>query len=250
MSRPPPLDPSSALFLDVDGTLLEIAPRPELVRVPPGLPSLLARLADRRGGALAVISGRRIDDIDRCLRPWRGAAAGVHGGERRDAEGRLIASGDTTADREAAAALDRLRPPLREMERRHPGILLEDKGKTLAVHYRQAPDTEGEVRAAVERLLRGEAERLRLIAGKMVFELQPAHHGKDRAVAAFMAEAPFRGRIPVFIGDDTTDEYGFAEVNRRGGVSIRVGERGAATAAAYRLPSVSAVLDWLAQGID
>ena len=95
MTLPPPLDPHSALFLDIDGTLLEIAPRPELVRVPEGLAALLTRLTDQRNGALAVISGRRIDDFDRYLRPWRGAAAGVHGGERRDAAGRMIATGDS-----------------------------------------------------------------------------------------------------------------------------------------------------------
>src|SRR3954463_7209329 len=108
MILPPPLNPRNALFVDLDGTLLEIAPRPELVRVPDGLAALLARLAEQRGGALAVISGRRIDDFDRYLPPWRGAAAGVHGCERRDNAGRLIATGDTTEDRNAAFALERL----------------------------------------------------------------------------------------------------------------------------------------------
>jgi trehalose 6-phosphate phosphatase len=112
---------------------------------------------------------------------------------------------------------------LQEIADRAPGVRLEDKGRTLAVHYRQAPEKAGEIRGLIDRLLREEAERLRLIAGKMVFELQPRHLGKDGAIAAFMAEPPFRGRVPVFVGDDTTDEDGFAEVNRRGGVSIRVG---------------------------
>src|SRR3954471_8631031 len=245
MTLPPPVDPRSALFVDLDGTLLEIAPRPELVRVPDGLAALLTRLAEQRGGALAVISGRRIDDFDRYLQPWRGAAAGVHGAERRDAAGRIVASGDSPEDRHAAAALARLRPALRELERRLPGILVEDKGGTLAVHYRQVPDKEDEVRAAVESLLRPEAAALRLIDGKMVLELKPIHHDKGRAIAAFMAEKPFRGRVPVFVGDDTTDEDGFAEINRRGGVSVRVGPPSATTAAIYGLPTVSAVLDWL-----
>ena len=242
---PPPLDPHSALFLDLDGTLLEIAPRPELVRVPDGLAGLLTRLARQRGGALAVISGRRIVDFDRYLRPWRGAASGVHGAERRDAAGRMIAGGDSPDDRNAAVALERLRPRLRALAVRWPGVLVEDKGRTLAVHYRQAPDREDEVRAEIERLLRPEAAALRLIDGKMVLELKPIHHDKGRAIAAFMAEPPFRGRVPVFVGDDTTDEDGFAEVNRRGGVSVRVGPAGAATRAVCTLPSVSAVLDWL-----
>src|SRR4051812_37608984 len=119
---PPPLDPHSALFLDVDGTLLEIAPRPELVRVPDGLAALLTRLAEQRGGALAVISGRRIDDVDRHLHPWRGAVAGVHGGERRDAAGHMIAGSDSPDDRKAASALERLRPMLRDLEQQLPGI--------------------------------------------------------------------------------------------------------------------------------
>ena len=245
MTLPPPLDPRSALFIDLDGTLLEIAPRPELVRVPDGLPELLTRLAEQRDGALAVISGRSIDDFDRYLRPWRGAAAGVHGAERRDAAGRIVGSGEGADDRQAAAALARLRPMLGRLERRMPGILIEDKGKTLAVHYRQAPEKEAEVRAAVESLLRPEAALLRLIDGKMVLELRPVHHDKGRAIAAFMAEPPFRGRVPVFIGDDTTDEDGFAEVNRRGGLSVRVGPESAATEALCTLPSVASVLNWL-----
>src|SRR3954471_18310205 len=154
MTFPPPLDPRDALFVDLDGTLLEIAPRPELVRAPDGLAALLTRLAEQRGGALAVISGRRIDDFDRYLLPWRGAAAGVHGGERRDNAGRMIASGNSLEDRGAALALDRLRPLVRDLERRVPGVLVEDKGKTLAVHYRQAPEKESQVRACMDRLLR------------------------------------------------------------------------------------------------
>lgn len=245
---PPPLGPHSALFLDLDGTLLEIAPRPELVRVPDGLAELLTRLAEQRGGALAVVSGRRIDDLDRCLLPWRGAAAGLHGAERRDAGGRIVSGGDSPDDRRAAEALERLRPPLRALTRRLPGILVEDKGGTLAVHYRQVPRREGEVRAAVAGLFHPEEAVLRLLDGKMVLELKPLHHDKGRAIAAFMAQAPFRGRVPVFLGDDTTDEDGFAEVNRRGGIAIRVGPPNVSTAAAYALPSVASVLDWLRGG--
>src|SRR3954452_9813870 len=170
MKLPPSLDPRHALFLDLDGTLLEIAPRPELVRVPDGLAALLTRLAERRGNALAVISGRRIDDFNRYLLPWCGAAAGVHGGERRDTAGRMIATRDSPEDRNAAFALERLRPLLRNLERRLPGVLVEDKGKTLAIHYRQAPDRESEVRTEVDRLLRPKAAALRMIDCNMVLE--------------------------------------------------------------------------------
>lgn len=246
MRRPPPVDPRSALFIDVDGTLLEIAAKPQLVRVPAHLPALLGRLAEQRDGALALVSGRPLTDIDRLFRPWRGAAAGLHGAERRRPDGSLAPSGSDPADLAAAAALERLRPLLVDLARRWPGVRLEDKGRTVAVHYRQAPDQGDEIRRAIEQLVRQSVDRLRLIAGKMVVEVQPRHHGKNRAVAAFMAEAPFAGRPPVFLGDDTTDEDGFAEVNRRGGVSIRVGAAAAATAASYALPSVADTVDWLA----
>jgi trehalose 6-phosphate phosphatase len=243
--RPPRLAPDAALFIDVDGTLLEIAPQPELVRVPQRLPALLQRLARQRGGALALVSGRPIADLDRLLWPWHGAAAGLHGAERRRPDGSFGVAGDNPADRRAAASLARLRPRLLALAADAPGLRLEDKGRALALHYRAAPERAGEVRAAAERAVREAGDCLRLIAGKMVIELQPRHIGKDRAVAAFLAEPPFFGRIPVFLGDDTTDEDGFAEVNRRGGVSIRIGEPGSPTAAVYALPSVAAALDWL-----
>ena len=243
--RPPPLDREAALFLDFDGTLVEIAARPEAVRVEPQLPPLLERLGSERAGALAVVSGRPLAVLDRLLLPWRGAAAGLHGGERRRQDGTLA---DAADDRDAVAALASLRPALAALARRIPRVLLEDKGRTLAVHYRAAPERGEEILALTERLRRDSGNRLRLIAGKMVVELQPRSFGKGASIAAFMAEAPFRGRSPVFIGDDTTDEDGFAEVNRRGGMSVRVGDAVAATAAMRRLPSVAAALDWLKGG--
>jgi trehalose 6-phosphate phosphatase len=246
VTRPPPLERNTALFIDVDGTLLEIAPRPELVCVPPGLPDLLERLTQEHGGALAVVSGRDLAELDRLFRPWRGAAAGVHGAERRRANGGRVESGETVADRAAAAALERLRPNLAGLVETWPHAWLEDKSKTLALHYRAIPDKEHQIREAVARLARPESDALRLIAGKRVVELQPRHHGKGGAIAAFLAEPPFSGRRPVFIGDDATDEDGFAEVNRRGGLSIRAGAPSGATAAAYSLPAVAEVLEWLA----
>jgi trehalose 6-phosphate phosphatase len=245
---PPPLDRGEALFLDVDGTLLEIAPRPDLVAVPPELPPLLGRLARRQGGALALVSGRRIADVDRLLRPWRGAVAGLHGGERRRADGSYVKGDGKPLDLAAKIALDRLRPLLAEAPRRWPGMRLEDKGKTLALHYRAAPEREAEARAFAAALLAGASEALRLIDGKRVFEFQPRHYGKDRAIAAFLDEAPFCGRRPIFLGDDTTDEDGFAEVNRRGGRSIRVGLP-RPTCATAALPSVAAALAWLRSGL-
>ena len=243
---PPPLDRRAALFIDIDGTLLDLAPRPELVRVPADLPFLLNRLTEERSGALALISGRRLADLDRLFRPWRGAAAGLHGMERRRADGSSVSGGERPQDQAAATALDQLRPVLDRMARRLPGVWLEDKGQTLALHYRAAAEQGAEIRDLAERLVADAGGGLRLILGKMVIELQPRDHGKGRAIAAFMAEAPFHGRQPVFLGDDTTDEDGFIEVNRRGGLSIRVGEPGAKTAAGFTLPAVAATLSWLA----
>jgi trehalose 6-phosphate phosphatase len=246
---PPALDPTAALFIDVDGTLVEIAARPELVRVQPGLPALLDRLAEQRDGALALVSGRPLLQIDRLFAPWLGAAAGLHGAQRRRPDGGIASDGENPAEIAAAAALDRLRPAFAAFAEARPGVWLEDKGATLALHYRAAPEREAEIRELGEKSTREAGEALRMIAGKMVVELQPRCHGKDGAVAAFMAEPPFRGRVPVFLGDDTTDEDGFAEVNRRGGMSVRVGEAIGPTAADYLLPSVRGVHEWLEQSL-
>jgi trehalose 6-phosphate phosphatase len=234
---PPPLAPAGALFLDVDGTLLDIAPRPEQVRVSPGLPALLARLAGTRGDALALVSGRPLAQIDALFRPWHGAAAGLHGIERRRVGGTVEAA----VPPDAAAALAALRPRLDRLAR---GLLVEDKGATLALHYRAAPERGAELRAAAEALCAAAGGALRLIHGKMVLEFQPAGVDKGAAIAAFLAEPPFRDRLPIFLGDDATDEDGFREVARRGGFGVRVGSP-APTAATHALPSVGAVLAWL-----
>ncbi|MBV9827458.1 MAG: trehalose-phosphatase [Alphaproteobacteria bacterium] len=239
----PLLNCNTALFLDVDGTLIEIAPRPEAVRVPSGLGALLARLTRHCNGALAVVSGRPLTQIDRLLTPWAGAAAGLHGQERRRADG-VRPTDVTAADRAAAQLLTELRPTLEAIARALPGVWIEDKGGTLALHCRAVPEKADELAARLQPLL-ADQQVLRLIAGKMVYELQPRHHGKGAAIAAFLSESPFCGRTPVFVGDDTTDEDGFVEVNRRAGTSVRVGAADASTAAAFTLPSVDAVLQWL-----
>jgi trehalose 6-phosphate phosphatase len=241
-SAPPPLDAHAALFLDVDGTLLEIAARPELVRVPRHLPALIARLSAQRGAALALISGRPLTQLDCLFQPWHGAAAGLHGLERRRADGSL----DYLIDPASAAALDRVRPRLAALASAESGLMLEDKGGTLALHYRAAPGREAEIRAVAEALCREVASVLRLIQGKMVIEFQPRGVNKGLAIAELLAEPPFLGRQPVFVGDDITDEDGFAEIRRRDGIAVRVGPP-CATAANYRLPRVEAVLAWLAR---
>jgi trehalose 6-phosphate phosphatase len=238
---PPKLDRLAALFLDVDGTLLEIAGSPDLVQTPPKLPALLGDLGAQRGGALALISGRPLAELDRLFRPWCGAAAGVHGLERRRVDGTFAHHADVTA----AVSLDRIRPRLTAFACARSGLLLEVKHSALALHYRAAPERAAEVRALAETLCRQAGSALRLIVGKMVVEFQPRGANKGAAIAAFLSESPFLGRRPVFLGDDATDEDGFAEIARRGGVAIRVGEP-AKTRASYALPSVGAVLAWLA----
>jgi len=231
-----------ALFLDVDGTLLEIAGTPDAVAASGEIAALLARLRPLLGGALALISGRRIDDLDAIFAPLILPAAGLHGLERRDARGRRHGIVD-------APALDALRAPLRDFAAAHPGAMLEDKGQTLALHYRQAPGCRDEAKALLDALLTGRQD-LQMLEGKMVFEIRPRRTDKGDAIAAFLAEPPFAGRRPVFLGDDATDEDGFRLVNDRGGVSIRVdGEATvrAQTAARYRLADVGAVAAWLAR---
>ena len=226
-----------ALFLDVDGTLLHIAETPGGVEVSDHLRAVLARLAPLYDHALALISGRQIVQLDRLFAPLALPAAGLHGLERRDPAGRIRRLGDP-------AWLDGLRQALGDFAAAHPGVLLEDKGRTLALHYRRAPRAEAAARRIVGELTEGDQERLRVIEGKMVLEIKPRLADKGAAVAAFLDEPPFAGRRPVFIGDDVTDEDAFATVNRLEGISVRVGDL-PGTAARYRLPDVNAVVAWL-----
>jgi len=235
----PPITPGSdAVFLDVDGTLLQIARHPDAVRVPADLLAALGRAQVRFGGALALVSGRTIENLDALFAPLRLPCAGVHGLERRGADASIHRD-------DAAAALAPLRAPLEDFVARHDGLLLEDKGQSLALHFRNAPDCAGRAEDLLGRLVAGAGSALELKPGKMVLEVTPGHADKGTAIAAFMQEPPFAGRRPVFIGDDVTDEDGFAVVNRLDGVSVRVGGPGVPTAALYRLPDEAAVLGCL-----
>jgi trehalose 6-phosphate phosphatase len=213
-----------AYFLDVDGTLLGIMPRPEDVIADEGLLTLLARLAQAADGALALVSGRTIGDIDRIFAPLIFPAAGLHGAEIRFPDGRRRLSNGLK---------DAVRRPVADFVAQRPGLRLEDKGAALAVHFRQAPELGAEVLEFL-RLLAQESG-LAVQEGKMVAELKEGRHDKGKGIEALLACTPFCGRTPVFAGDDVTDESGFRLVNARGGISVRAGADGFASEASYRL---------------
>lgn len=241
-AAPPTSRADWAYFLDVDGTLIEIAEAPEAARVDPDVLCLVGRMHRACGGAVALVSGRAVADLDKRLGNLRIPLAGQHGLERRDAVGRLQTNSAVPA--ESHEIRRRLEPVLA----RHPGLLLEDKGFSLALHYRRAPQLASYVHTLMRDLVAGTAGKLGLQKGKRVVEVKPVGTDKGSAIEAFMAETPFRGRRPVFIGDDVTDEHGFAIVNRLDGLSIKVGP--GRTCARWRLPDVTAVRGWLASACD
>jgi trehalose 6-phosphate phosphatase len=224
------------LFLDVDGTLLELADSPTGVAVDPALLPLLERLRAAAGGALALVSGRTIDNLDQLLGCRNVCAAGLHGCERRDVSGRLH-----VADI-AREQLSEVREGLQRLAARHPGLLLEDKGAGLALHFLKARELEHELRAEVALLAAPLVPRFTVLGGHAVLEVKPAAHTKDSAVMAFMAESPFAGRLPIFIGDDQTDYDGFAAVRRFDGLAIAVGPR---VKSEWWLPGPREVHRWL-----
>jgi trehalose 6-phosphate phosphatase len=224
------------LFLDVDGTLLELADSPTGVAVDAALLPLLERLRLASGGALALVSGRTIDNLDQLLGCGNVCAAGLHGCERRDASGRLH-----VADI-AREQLSDVREGLRRLVTRHPGLLLEDKGAGLALHFLKARELEHELRAEVALLAAPLVPRFAVLGGHAVLEVKPAAHTKDSAVMAFMAEPPFAGRLPIFIGDDQTDYDGFAAVRRFDGLAVAVGPR---VKSEWWLPGPREVHQWL-----
>jgi trehalose 6-phosphate phosphatase len=233
----PPLAPDWAFFLDVDGTLLEHAERPDEVRVQPPVLRLLEALRRGTGGAVALISGRAIADLDRLFVPLVLPLAGQHGVERRDAAGRLHRHAFPAELLRWAAAR------IGEFAARHEGLLFEDKGYNLALHFRLAPQLAGAAQSAVRAAAEQLGGEFEVQEGRMVVELKPSGRDKGVAIEEFMREAPFAGRTPVFVGDDLTDEYGFGVVNRLGGYAVKVGA--GQSAAPFRLADAAAVRAWL-----
>jgi trehalose 6-phosphate phosphatase len=204
-----------ALFLDIDGTLLDIAERPELVRVPPALIGDLERVSASLGGALALVSGRAIKWIDKAFHPLRLPVGGQQG-----AEIRLVRDGPVLTS--AAMNLDRVRARLRPLDGVE-GIEVEDKGLAIAVHYRQAHDRAAAAKARIESALATLDPGIEAIPGRLVYEVKPRAVSKGTAIARLVESPTFSRRIPVYFGDDHTDEYGFHEVLARGGIAVQVG---------------------------
>lgn len=230
---------TAALFLDLDGTVLDFAERPDAVVIEAGLREALRRLHDALDGALALLSGRPLQQIDALLGLPYAAAAGLHGAELRRPDGRV------SVLRPDAARLETLRGHARTLAAGLPGVLLEDKGTALALHYRSVPEAETAVRRAADDLLRVAGAGFALQPGNRVVEIKPAGVDKGTALVALMQALPFAGRVPWMLGDDLTDEHAFEEANRLGGISVIVGAR-RPTRARHALADPDAVRRWLA----
>ncbi|MDX7950664.1 trehalose-phosphatase [Lichenihabitans sp. Uapishka_5] len=232
-----PVEPV-ALFLDVDGTLLDIAAVPDGVRVPPELNLALSSLDKKLDGAIALVSGRSIADLDAIFAPLRLATSGVHGAEMRFYPTEPV----------EAASTFRLAPTLiaalQATAGRHPGTLVEDKGFSVAIHYRAAPALGAVLRHEIEALLHEpDAEGCRILPGHMVFEVKHAGFDKGTAVDRFMSRAPFEGRRPIFVGDDVTDLPGFDRAIAHGGLAYSVTTARDGTSGHFADPE--AVRTWL-----
>ncbi len=243
MAEPdPPLSllDNAALFLDFDGTLVELAEAPDAIRVSPGLAPLLERLLKRLEGRLALVTGRSIGGLERHLSCSGIAVSGSHGLELRLADGRVL---PVPVRHDLGPARERLGRLAQEV----PGLLVEDKPFGVALHYRRAPEQAGRV-ADMMTALEGQSG-LEVQKGKMVIELRPPGADKGDAVRAFMMEPDFAGARPLFIGDDMTDEHAFAAAADLGGAGILVGPP-RPTAAKWRLNNVAAVTDWLSRATE
>ncbi len=241
--HPPPLTENCALFLDIDGTLAEFAATPYEVRIDKQLIDALPLLRARYGGALALVTGRSITDVDRIFPDLDVLVAGQHGCERRDAQGTVHLHASDPA------ILKKLRDLFSAFAARHPGLLLEDKGATVALHYRQSPQLADDVQSMARSTFAAAGwDGYSLWEGKQLVEIRPDGRDKGKAITDFMHEPPFAGRVPVFVGDDVTDEDGFVAVHDMGGWSVKVG-RGR-TGAQYRLPDIAAARRWLLTGVS
>lgn len=220
-------DEGYALFLDFDGTLVDIVERPDAVAVDPALPKVLTDLQHRLGGALAIVSGRPIAFLDGHFVPHAFDIAGLHGLEQR------IAGQLSGCDPEEHPALREMVGRLNAVVADKEGVLIEDKGCSVAIHWRLAPHEKDFALAAAHAAIEALGADYRVQHGKAVAEILPAAAGKGKVIERFLHEPPYKGRRPIFIGDDLTDENGFEAVNAHGGLSVRIG--GGETVARMRL---------------
>ncbi len=233
---PPELDRTTALFLDLDGTLIEIAATPELVVVPPALPGLLAELTELLGGSVAIVSGRSLRTIDQLLAPFTSAGAGEHGASMRFVDG-------TTEEMPKGLAIpETWRDSLALAAERWQGVLIEPKPHGCAVHYRLAPERHDDVWKLVRSLVPDNHPWFRLIPAREAVEIGPRATSKGHAVERLMKDSPFKGRRPIFVGDDFTDEAGMSAARRFGGEGLRVQEVFDGDPALVRA--------WLARNVD
>ena len=225
-----------ALFLDVDGTLLEFCNNPDDVYPGVELNLILKSLSSLLKGALALVTGRRVLEIDRIFHPLQLPVGGQHGLEHRDAEGnfKLVKS---------LKFPENIRSQIQCFGEIYPECAIEDKSLTMAIHYRRAPKLEEKVLKFVNKLIEGE-KHFHAISGNMVIEIKPLGVDKGQSIALFMENEPFVDKLPIFIGDDVTDEDGFRYINANNGISIKVGTR-TSSLARYNLNNVNAVHDWL-----
>lgn len=228
------------LFLDIDGTLIDLASTPTGISIPEDLPSQLQSVSELAGGALALVTGRSISSVDEMFAPFQFAVAGMHGSEVRDSSGNIRRK---LIDR---TVLDQARQELEEITSRWPQTIIEDKGLAMAMHYRQAPEAERAVQAAMSAIHSRLGDGWKLQSGKMVIELLPSGTDKGSAIADFMTKAPFKGRKPLAIGDDLTDEAMFHYANRSNGRSVRVGEPLFQSDAQHKVDTASDVRAWIA----
>jgi trehalose 6-phosphate phosphatase len=241
-SRLPDYARDWCFFLDFDGTLLGLESEPHAVHVDPALTALLDSLLAAANGAVAIVSGRALGDLDRLFAPVRLLAAGQHGVERRDVLGQVH------RPPVHARSLRTVARQLGAFVQHHPGTFLEDKETSLALHFRGAPKFGDSAREAIIGALRVLGDSYEMQLGKMVFEVKARGYNKGSAISAYMRESPFYGKVPVFIGDDLTDEHGFEIVNGLGGHTLKVGT--GESVAKARLADATAVRKWLAGWIN
>lgn len=232
------VDDSCSLFLNLDGTLVEPGETPDAVVVPESLKMLLIGLCLRLQGALALISGRELRDVDRMLAPLRFCTVGIHGCQIREASGCVV------ANQFDSPLLATARHALNDFTSQHPGVVLRDKGCALALHFRSDSEFSQAAYDAISSVAAQLGPAFIIQGGKCFYELRPRIFTTGSAVDMLMSAMPFHGRTPVYVGDDLSDEDGFRAVNVLGGMSIRVGPA-STTNARYWLPDVAAVSEWL-----